>query len=101
MNNNSERTYIEKNIEYAMELYKSKRKRGDNKYKYSYVFQINIDNFTFKDRKKTSDMFMLRNEKGEILTNKIKIMHLYLPKIKEKYYNKEKLSELEKNNISI
>ena len=96
MNNNSERTYIERNIEYAMELYKSKRKRGDNKYKYSYVFQINIDNFTFKDRKKTSDMFMLRNEKGEILTNKIKIMHLYLPKIKEKYYNKEKLSELEK-----
>ena len=44
---------------------------------------------------------MLGNEKGEILTNKIKIMHLYLPKIKEKYYNKEKLSELEKNNISI
>lgn len=39
---------------------------------------------------------MLRNEKGKILTNKIKIMHLYLPKIKEKYYNKEKLSELEK-----
>ena len=39
---------------------------------------------------------MLGNEKGEILTNKIKIMHLYLPKIKEKYYNKEKLSELEK-----
>ena len=39
---------------------------------------------------------MIRNEEKEVLTDKIKIMHLYLPKIKEKYYNKEKLSELEK-----
>lgn len=39
---------------------------------------------------------MIRNEDKEVLTDKIKIMHLYLPKILNKYYNKEKLSELEK-----
>ena len=95
MNNNYQKTYIERNIEYITELYKSSRKIGDS-YKYEYIYQININNFTFKDREKTSEVFMIRNEEGEVLTDKIKIMHLYLPKILNKYYNKEKLSELEK-----
>ena len=95
MNNNYQKTYIERNIEYITELYKSSRKIGEG-YKYEYTYQININNFTFKDREKTSEVFMIRNEEKEVLTDKIKIMHLYLPKIKEKYYNKEKLSELEK-----
>ena len=95
MNNNYQKTYIERNIEYTTELYKSSRKMGEG-YKYEYTYQININNFTFKDREKTSEVFMIRNEEKEVLTDKIKIMHLYLPKIKEKYYNKEKLSELEK-----
>ena len=95
MNNNYQKTYIERNIEYITELYKSSRKMGEG-YKYEYTYQININNFTFKDREKTSEVFMIRNEEGEVLTDKIKIMHLYLPKILNKYYNKEKLSELEK-----
>lgn len=95
MNNNYQKTYIERNIEYITELYKSSRKIGEG-YKYEYTYQINIDNFTFKDREKTSEVFMIRNEDKEVLTDKIKIMHLYLPKILNKYYNKEKLSELEK-----
>ena len=95
MNNNYQKTYIERNIEYITELYKSSRKIGEG-YKYEYTYQININNFTFKDREKTSEVFMIRNEEGEVLTDKIKIMHLYLPKILNKYYNKEKLSELEK-----
>ena len=95
MNNNYQKTYIERNIEYITELYKSSRKMGEG-YKYEYTYQININNFTFKDREKTSEVFMIRNEEKEVLTDKIKIMHLYLPKILNKYYNKEKLSELEK-----
>ena len=95
MNNNYQKTYIERNIEYITELYKSSRKMGEG-YKYEYTYQININNFTFKDREKTIEVFMIRNEEGEVLTDKIKIMHLYLPKILNKYYNKEKLSELEK-----
>ena len=95
MNNNYQKTYIERNIEYITELYKSSRKIGDS-YKYEYIYQININNFTFKDREKTSEVFMIRNEDKEVLTDKIKIIHLYLPKILNKYYNKEKLSELEK-----
>lgn len=95
MNNNYQKTYIERNIEYITELYKSSRKIGEG-YKYEYTYQININNFTFKDREKTSEVFMIRNEDKEVLTDKIKIIHLYLPKILNKYYNKEKLSELEK-----
>ncbi len=95
MNNLYRKESLERNIDYAGELYKSDRKRGRN-YHYMYVFQINMNNFTFSDRKEVKDIFMLRNESGEILTDKIKIMHIYLPKIREKYYNKEKLDELEK-----
>lgn len=95
MNNSYSKESLERNIDYAGELYKSDRKRGKN-YHYMYVFQINMNNFTFSDRRKVKDIFMLRNESGEVLTDKIKIMHIYLPKIREKYYNKEKLDELEK-----
>ena len=51
MNNNYQKTYIERNIEYITELYKSSRKMGEG-YKYEYTYQININNFTFKDREK-------------------------------------------------
>ena len=61
MNNNYQKTYIERNIEYTTELYKSSRKMGEG-YKYEYTYQININNFTFKDREKTSEVFMIRNE---------------------------------------
>ncbi len=39
---------------------------------------------------------MLRDEKGNILTDKLKFIFIYLPKIKEKYYNKNRLEEFEK-----
>ena len=41
MNNNYQKTYIERNIEYITELYKSSRKIGEG-YKYEYTYQINI-----------------------------------------------------------
>ena len=36
------------------------------------------------------------NNKGELLTDKIKIFNIYLPLIRKKYYNGEELSDLEK-----
>ncbi len=57
---------------------------------------MNINNFSFVGHKETMEKYYLRSEKGLILTDKVQIIYFYLPNIKEKYYNKEKLSEIEK-----
>jgi len=95
MNNNGTHTSIERNIDYANQLYSSKMTTGHH-YDYQYVLQININNFSFVGVDKAIDDYMLRDEDGNILTDKIRIITIYLPKIKEKYYNKDRLTELEK-----
>ncbi len=95
LNNNMEVVGLERNISYIMDLYKSKMFRGSD-YQYQNVVQININNFTFEGKEETIESYHLQNEKGQILTEKIEIIYIYLPKIREKYYNKEKLSEMEK-----
>ena len=42
------------------------------------------------------DDFYLKSEDDIILTDKIRIIYLYLPIIRRKYYNKEKLSDIDK-----
>ena len=95
INNNYSRESYERNISYAMDIYKSKEIRG-NKYSFNKVIQININNFTFEDNNEEVEEYALKNDKGEYLTEKIKIINIYLPNIRKKYYNKEKLSELDK-----
>jgi len=95
LNNTTTIESLERNIAYAIDLYKSKMYRG-SKYDYRKTLQINICNFSFEGHEKTMDEFYLRNEEGEILTEKVQIIYIYLPKIRRKYYNKDSLSELEK-----
>ena len=58
--------------------------------------QINLNNFTFENNDREVEEYALRNENGEYLTEKIKIINIYLPNIRKKYYNKEELNELDK-----
>ena len=95
MNNNSTKEALERNISYAADLYKSKMVSGE-KYNYETVLQININNFTFEGNNKIMEEYSLRNEEGEEFTKKLKYIHIYLPNIKKKCYNKEKLSVLER-----
>ena len=95
LNNTTTIESLERNIAYAIDLYKSKMYRG-SKYDYRKTLQINICNFSFEGHEKTMDNFYLRNEEGEILTEKVQIIYIYLPKIRRKYYNKNELTELEK-----
>jgi len=95
LNNNTTIESLERNIAYAIDLYKSKMYRG-SKYDYRKTLQINICNFSFEGHEKTMDNFYLRNEEGKILTEKVQIIYIYLPKIRRKYYNKNELTELEK-----
>ena len=95
MNNNSTIKNLERNISYAMDLYKSKVKKG-NPYEYQKVIQININNFSFENNNSTIEKYNFKNEEGEIFTDKITFLHIYIPNIIKKRYNKEELTELEK-----
>ena len=95
MNNNYSKEAYERNISYAMGIYKSKEIRG-SKYSFNKILQINLNNFTFENNDREAEEYALRNENGEYLTEKIKIINIYLPNIRKKYYNKEKLNELDK-----
>ena len=95
MNNNCDVSRLERNISYLGDLFKSQMKIG-NKYSYNNVIQININNFSFKDKEEVIEKYYISNEENEKLTNKVQFIYIYLPKIREKYYNKEELSELEK-----
>ena len=95
LNNNSSKASLERNISYAADLYKSKMVSG-KEYDYETVIQININNFTFEGNSKIIEEYSLRNEEGEKLTEKLKFIHIYLPNIRKKCYNKEKLNVLER-----
>ena len=97
VNNNSELSTMERNIEYATKLYTHRVKRGP-KYEYSQVLQININNFAFKGNEKIVDTYALQNNEGIKLTNKLVIINIYIPKLMEKVYNEgvESLTKLER-----
>ena len=93
MNNNKSRSSLERNISYAADLYKSKMIRG-KKYDYRKVYQINLNNFTFEGNDKIIERYSLKNEEGEIFTDKLNFIHIYLPNIAKKDYTN--ITELEK-----
>ena len=97
VNNNSESSTMERNIEYATKLYTHRVRRG-SKYDYSQVLQININNFAFKGNEKIVDIYTLQNNEGIKLTNKLIVINIYIPKLMEKVYNEgvESLTKLER-----
>lgn len=95
MNNNPKKQPLERNIDYMQKLYSANMKTG-SKYNYNKVIQININNFNFNGNTKEIEHFYFKNEEGKVLTDKLHIIYIYLPLIRKKLYNKEKLSKLEK-----
>ncbi len=95
MNNNTSISSLERNVSYVHELYKSKMQRGGT-YNYQKTIQINLNNFSFVGNDKTMEEYQLRNEDGVILTDKIKIIFIYFPKIRKKLYNGDELTKLKK-----
>ena len=92
-NNNKVKPLLERNISYAADLYKSDLHKGEV-YHYNKVIQININNFSFKGNNKVIEKYFLKNEEGEIFTDKLEFIYIYLPNIRKKDYNK--ISNLEK-----
>ena len=77
INNKGYKSSLERNIQYIADIFESKMMRG-GKYKYQNAVQININNFSFKGRKKIMDIISLRSNEGDLFTDKIKIIHIYL-----------------------
>ena len=100
MNNNMSIPSLERNISYMNKLYSGSMKIGKKEYQYNKVIQINLNNFNFKENKNEIDEFYIMNHNREILTDKIRIIYIYLPLIRKKLYNKEKLTSLEKLLLS-
>lgn len=92
-NNNQVKPLLERNISYAADLYKSDLHKGEI-YHYNKVIQININNFSFKGNNKVIEKYLLKNEEGEIFTDKLEFIYIYLPNIRKKDYNK--INTLEK-----
>ena len=96
---NNNRTSIgrmERNVYYGTSSYGGTLKSGDD-YNYNHTVQVNLNNFAFDGVDEIRQDFMLKDEKGNILTDKIKIIQIYIPLIRKKWYdNDEDLTLLEK-----
>ena len=94
MNNNTSSDVIDRNLEYAFRLYSNKSSRYD----YNSVIQININNYAFVGNKNIIEVYTLKNDDNEKLTNKFMVIQIYLANLREKWYTDgiESLSIAEK-----
>ncbi len=96
MNNTKDKVNLFRNMVYAVKLFDSLNKRGTKKYIYVKTIQINFNNFYFKSCNETIQHVKLTDIKdGKVITNYLEFINIYLPLIREKMYNKEKLTKLE------
>ncbi len=101
VNNNNNKEILERNLEYVFRMYYYKNKKGKKDNTYNQVIQLNLNNFSYKGIDKTISINTIQDENQVTLTNKIIIIHIYLPNILVKWYNKKELMEWEKFIISI
>ncbi len=101
VNNNNTKEMLERNLEYVFRMYYHKNSKEQKENIYNQVIQLNLNNFTYKGINKTLSINTLQDETEITLTNKIIIIHIYLPNLLVKWYNKEELMEWEKFIISI
>ena len=89
LNNNGNEDIRNRNFSYLMRI------REDVKYKQ--VIQININNYSYYDDLEVRTDYAILNYKGELYTDKIFIIDIYLPNIVKKSRDKKKvLTEMER-----
>ena len=95
MNNKHYEGLYERNDLYQHTVMSRVVNKGDKYPEYKKVIQINIDNFD-NFIKEISTFRVMEIDTHELENNGYLKYHINLPKIKKKYYNKEKLNYLEK-----
>ena len=99
VNNNDSLDTMERNMEYAHREYAKKVSRFDKgTYCYKQIIQLNINNFSFKDKEEIFDTYVLRDKVGTVMSDKIIFIQIYIPNLIKKWYSSgvEQLSEIEK-----
>ena len=91
----------ERNYEYINRIFNERVRRG-SKYQFTNVILINLHNFYYQEIDDWYQEFTI-NDKSILYTDKIKIINIYLPKLKEICYNKDirELDELERVLLTI
>lgn len=88
---------IEKNNSYLFRMLGDRFNKGENYIDGKKIIQINIDNYKkYKGDKLLYRFTIKEDETLELETENYESYHISLPYLKEKCYNKEKLSRLEK-----
>lgn len=92
---------IDKNDRYIYKIKEGLTYQGQKEIEFKRIIQINFDNYKLFGEEKILKFEMMNKETGivrsdYVKTSNIEIYHVNLKKIKEMYYNKEKLSRLEK-----
>ncbi len=102
INNNSSKEVLERNMEYAHRLYASKVKRNSD-YSYTQVIQFNWNNFSFKGNDKIIDIYMIKNDEGVVLNDKLIFIQIYIPNLRRKWYTSgiQRLSEEERYALGL
>ncbi len=89
-------------MEYAHRLYASKVKIGSN-YTYKQVIQFNLNNFSFAGNDKIIDIYMIKNDAGIVLNDKLIFIQIYIPNLRRKWYTSgiQRLSEEERYALGL
>ncbi len=100
ININNSIEQMEKNIYNIFDIYSEV---GNGELKYSQAIQLNINNFSFKEDDEIVEVYKFRNERGEILTDSIVIIEIYVPNLIKKWQIKgiESLSDSEKYLLAL
>ena len=78
-----------RNTKYISDIFSNLLKPGDNEDSVKYVTQFNFNTeYADKKNKYIYDEYKYQNKKGNVLTNKIKIIHINIARMSELWYNK-------------
>lgn len=69
-------------MEYAHRLYSKSVVRG-GKYEYNQVIQFNLNNFAFGGNEKIIDRYVLQNDEGVWLDDKLIFVQIYVPNLRK------------------
>ena len=96
MNNQADIKVLKRNMEYLYKIAGTKRKRGKEKIRK--IILINLNNFCFKKTEEVVEKYVpgrMRDKEFSMMSEDIEIYQIYLSKIKEMWYNREKLTKWE------
>ena len=83
------RNILDRNLYYLSEVFSKGLKQKSNYEELVSTYLINLNTFVVSKEKKVIDEYLLRNEEGEVYSDKIKILCINLEECLKLWYNKK------------